>query len=159
MNREPPSSPAMSGAALSSLRLVATRDVPASAEVAERARAFLDGLGCTDRAATQVALVVEEMVSNVAKYAWPDDTPRAFSLEVDARREGGELVVTLTTDDDGTPFDPTQAAPPDLEADLDARPIGGLGIHMIRTMTDRQSYQRIGGRNRFNVVKRCEASP
>jgi anti-sigma regulatory factor (Ser/Thr protein kinase) len=139
--------------------MVATREIPASAELAERTRAFLDALGCTDRAAAQVALIVEEMVSNVAKYAWPDDTPRVFSLEVDARREGGELVVTLTTDDDGTPFDPTEAAPPDLDADLDARPIGGLGIHMIRTMTDRQSYQRVGGRNRFNVVKRCEASP
>ena len=159
MTGEPPADPAMPGAAPYSLRMVATRDVPASAELAERTRAFLNGLGCADRAAMQVALIVEEMVSNVARYAWPDDAPRVFSFEVDARHEGDALVVTLTTDDDGTPFDPTQAAPPDLNADLDARPIGGLGIHMIRTMTDRQSYQRISGRNRFNVVKRCEASP
>ena len=53
----------------------------------------------------------------------------------------GEIV------DEGVPFDPTAAPDPDVEADIDERSIGGLGVHLVKAMVETFQYQRIGERN------------
>jgi serine/threonine-protein kinase RsbW len=142
--------------ALQALRLLGTREPAAVAALAERIEDFARRSGCAAPAAQQLALVAEEILTNIARHAWPDDAPRSFAVEVKARRGEDSVEVTLTTEDDGTPFDPTAAASPDLEAALKDRPIGGLGIHFIRSMSDSQSYSRAGGRNRLTVRKTCQ---
>jgi len=74
------------------------------------------------------------------------------ALTAEARADG--LFVVMTTRDDGVAFDPLAAAP-DLDAGLDDRKLGGLGIHLIREMTDAQRYRREGGWNVLVVDKLC----
>ena len=60
--------------------------------------------------------------------------------------------------DDAAAFDPLRQAPaPDLEASVAARPIGGLGVHLVRRLIDRADYRREAGRNVLRVGKRVTA--
>jgi serine/threonine-protein kinase RsbW len=61
--------------------------------------------------------------------------------------------IELVVEDGGPAFDPLQQATPDLEAALDDRPVGGLGIHLVRQMMDEVAYQRTGQRNRLTMRK------
>ena len=65
--------------------------------------------------------------------------------------EGDEL--TIRVEDDGRAFDPLQAPPPDLDLPLEERPVGGLGIHIVRSVMDAVEYQRRGGRNVLTMRK------
>jgi anti-sigma regulatory factor (Ser/Thr protein kinase) len=56
-------------------------------------------------------------------------------------------------------FDPLAAAPPDLTRPFSERPIGGLGIHLARSMTDAVEYTREDGENRLRLTKRLAAAP
>lgn len=64
--------------------------------------------------------------------------------------------VTVTLTDDGRPFDPLGAAAPDTAGSLEERPIGGLGIHLVRQLMDEVRYQRRADRNIVTLVKRLE---
>lgn len=74
-------------------------------------------------------------------------------MELEAAPEAGGLRVRLTTIDDGTPFDPTVQQDPDIEAAVEDRAIGGLGMFLVRQMTDAQRYAREQGENRFSVER------
>lgn len=93
------------------------------------------------------SLALEEIFTNIIRHAYAD----AGAHEV-------RFVVRLTADhvvlefaDDGRAFDPLAAKPPDLERPHAERPIGGLGIHLVRTLADRVDYARAGGHNRLTV--------
>ena len=62
--------------------------------------------------------------------------------------------VTLTVLDDGAPFDPLSAPSPNADLSIDDRPIGGLGVHMMRKLMDEISYQRRNGQNHIVMTKR-----
>ena len=75
-----------------------------------------------------------------------------------------EVYLTSTTDsvileiaDDGAPFNPLEEAPTaDVTLSLEDRAIGGLGLHLIKTLMDEQGYQRVDGKNLLTLVKRRE---
>ena len=67
-------------------------------------------------------------------------------------REGGELIVTLI--DHGIAFDPTLRKDPDITLSAEDRPIGGLGIFLIKKIMDEVSYQRVDERNVFIMKKK-----
>ena len=100
--------------------------------------------GVTGDLALKLALVLEEAVMNVISHAFagrrPPHTIRV-SLEV------GTAIIAAEITDNGRPFDPSTAPPPDLSAPLEQRDPGGLGIHLIRTMMDRVDYRRAAGQN------------
>jgi len=127
-------------------------------QVMERVRsvqAFLLDAGCAAVAAQQMAVVAEEIFVNIVSDAWPGREPGHCSVDVEVISREDSLQVILRTEDDGIAFDPTQAEPPDLEASLDDRPIGGLGIMLVRSMTDTQVYRRTEGHNILEVGKVC----
>ena len=62
------------------------------------------------------------------------------------------LDFTLT--DSGVPFDPTVASMPDLTLDASERPVGGLGIYLVRSIMDSVSYERVDGKNVLSMIKR-----
>lgn len=92
-------------------------------------------------------LILEEVGLNAMTYGG------ASSVRVIISEEGDR--VTIEISDDGGAFDPLNDAPePDVDAALEERPIGGLGIHLVRTLTNDLSYRREGGRNHLTLVTR-----
>lgn len=101
----------------------------------------------------ELNLVIEELVSNTFNYgAAAGLDPAALRVGVDIARDGG--VVTLRIEDNGRAFDPLQEKPPDLGATLEERSVGGLGIHLVRTLMDEIKYSREGDRNLLVMRKR-----
>ena len=96
----------------------------------------------------KLMLAIEEAVTNVVSYAFAEAPPPHrihLRLDIDADRCTAELV------DNGRPFDPSAAPPPDLTGPLEERDPGGLGIHLIRNMADRVEYRREDGQNRLRI--------
>ena len=65
--------------------------------------------------------------------------------------EEGRLKVKI--EDDAPPFDPTKFQEPDFSADLEERPVGGLGIHLMRSLSDEMRYEYENGKNRLTLIK------
>lgn len=102
--------------------------------------------GLTHELTMELRLLGEEAITNVVKYA------RAESIEVVV--EVSKTSVVLELRDDGQQFDPLSAAAPDLDASVEDRPLGGLGIHLIQTLTDDVSYERDEGWNVLQLTKK-----
>jgi anti-sigma regulatory factor (Ser/Thr protein kinase) len=97
------------------------------------------------RAAHRLALLVEELATNVANHgAAGADGATAVSVAIALEADGVRLVV----EDDGQAFDPLSLPPPDTELPLESRRIGGLGVHLSRQLARSLAYARDGGRNR-----------
>ncbi len=94
-------------------------------------------------------LAIEELVTNCIKYGYDDAGEHI--VEIKLQLSGTELVLTVT--DDGRPFNPLDFPAPDTKLPVEARPIGGLGIHLLRRMSDRMDYLRADGRNCVTVRK------
>jgi anti-sigma regulatory factor (Ser/Thr protein kinase) len=87
-------------------------------------------------------LALEEIFVNICHYAYPDG---AGDAEI-ACSDDGDLFV-LEISDSGRPFDVLSRPEPDTELDIMDRPIGGLGIHLVRKLSDAVSYRRQDERN------------
>ncbi len=100
-------------------------------------------------------LALEEVFMNVVMHGSRDrpDVRAEFTL----RHE--DSWVELTIRDNGAPFDPLAAPEPDVTAPLEDRPIGGLGVHLIRTLMDAVSYALVDGRNVLVLRKHLDAEP
>jgi serine/threonine-protein kinase RsbW len=122
----------------------------------EAIETFMREAGCDAGSIGQFAIVAEEILTNILRDAWAGREQGTCTVDVDALTRADGIHVTMRTEDDGHEFDPTQAEPPDVEASLDERSVGGLGILFIRTMTDKQVYRRADGHNIFEVSKLCQ---
>lgn len=100
----------------------------------------------------QVQLAVEEAVVNVMDYAYPAGTRGELTVEVQADDEQLQFIIR----DTGIPFDPTTT--PEIDTTLSAkdRPIGGLGIHLVRQIMDDVQYRRIGEFNVLTLIKKYQ---
>jgi serine/threonine-protein kinase RsbW len=108
------------------------------------------GLDRNDTWPFHVAL--DEILSNVVKYGQGPDGGGG-RIEIQLRLEGEALEMVLV--DDGPAFDPLEAAAPDTAASLDERPIGGLGIEIVRRLMDSIEYTRLeGGQNCLTMRRR-----
>lgn len=92
-----------------------------------------------------------EHLQNVHDYSG------ASGVDLELETDGSRLRILVS--DDGQPFDPTAAPEPDTTLPIDQRPIGGLGIHMMRRFMDRLEYRREGNRNQLVMVKSLAAVP
>ncbi len=137
------------------LHLVFSGTTPEVMPQVEAIGAFLREVGCTAESAQKLMIVAEEILANIARHAWVGKEAGRCSVDIAAVPKDGSIQVTLRMEDDGLAFDPTRAPEPDLEASLEERAIGGLGIVLIRSMTDAQTYRRSAARNIFEVTKRC----
>ena len=95
-------------------------------------------------------LALDELITNVVNYG--DDNPaEEFGISLTLNQTDDTLTIVL--EDDGEPFDPfSEAAAPDIDAALEDRPIGGLGIHFVKSLTDEVFYERRDERNRVTLI-------
>ena len=101
-------------------------------------------------------MALDDLLNNVVQYAFPND-PTEHTIEVEG--EVRDEYVALTITDDGIPFNPLTVATPDLSLLLHEREIGGLGIHLVRSMFDEVTYHRNVGRNVLTVKKKFVPEP
>lgn len=98
-------------------------------------------------------LALEEIFLNVVFHGQPSDGHQP-SVEVRLDCEGKQ--VTMVILDDGARFDPLSLDTPDVNAPLENRPVGGLGIHLVRTMMDRVVWRNMDGRNELTLTRNVE---
>lgn len=97
-----------------------------------------------------INLVLDEVVTNVIDHGF-DGIDGEPEIRLTMTLEGSDL--TIRVEDNGKAFDPLQAAPPDLDLPLEDRPVGGLGIHIVRSVMNTVEYDRRGGRNLLTMHK------
>lgn len=125
-------------------------------QVLQRIAGEVEGLGqreaWPDSLVFKVNLVLEELGINILSYGgesggtWPE-------FEIVITSEDDSLTIEIS--DKGRPFDPFSDAPkPSLDAGIEDRKVGGLGIHLVQTMMDDLSYEHSGGENRLTMVSR-----
>lgn len=117
--------------------------------IADPVDAELEARDWSLRTRMQVRMAIDELVTNVASYAYQ---PGTGDVTVCADFEGEDLVLTFT--DSGTPYDPTKAREPDVTLPAEERPIGGLGIFLVRKAMDDVAYRREDGKNILTVRKK-----
>ena len=118
---------------------------------------WIDELKLPEELTMPVNLALEEAVSNVMLYAYPDTNNGKVFVEFvrNCTPEGEQL--TFTISDSGIPFDPTQKSEPDLSLPAEERAIGGLGIHLVRQLMDEVQYVREDDKNVLTLVKKLKS--
>ena len=95
-------------------------------------------------------LALEEAVANVIDYAYPEGTEGEVIIDAAVT----DTALTFTITDNGKPFDPTARPEVDINAAVEDRPIGGLGIHLVRQIMDDVRYERRGEKNVLILTKK-----
>ena len=103
-----------------------------------------------------INLALEEAVVNVMEYAYPGrNDGKVFVEYVKVNEEDGQRLV-FTISDSGVPFDPTKRADADITLPAEDRPIGGLGIFLVKQLMDEVRYERCEEKNILTLVKKIE---
>ena len=118
--------------------------------VFDAVRDFGEREGWPTETVFQIDLALEELTLNTINHGHDGGL---HEIEIAVKSEPDAVTIEIT--DDGRPFDPLNDAPqPDVGAAIEDRPVGGLGIHLVRTMMDEMSYRREGDKNRITLVTR-----
>jgi serine/threonine-protein kinase RsbW len=128
-------------------RLTVRADSSAMRQVDDFVAAFISEQGIAADEAARILILLEELLTNLIKYGYPDRAEPG-QAEIVLELNGSRLEIEFI--DDGCAFDPFAVAPPDLDEPLEARPVGGLGLHILRSLTDDSRYER---RNETNVIR------
>ena len=107
---------------------------------------FLEGK-LSPKAVFAAGLALEEMITNTLKYGYDDQAPHQIALRLEIN--AASALITIT--DDGRAFNPLLAPPPDTAKPMEERPIGGLGLHLVRGLVDSIDYQRLEGKNVLQI--------
>lgn len=93
--------------------------------------------------AFQINLCLEELITNTISYGYPEGGEHEIMVDMVLQEE----MLIITIHDDGLAFNPLAHAEPDLNMNIADRPIGGLGIHLVRKMMDAIEYRHQAGKN------------
>lgn len=110
----------------------------------------LEKLDCPVKARRQIDVAIDELFGNIARYAYSPDVGKAtvrFSVEEKP------LEVTITFIDNGVPFNPLEKSNPDTHLSAEERPIGGLGIFLVKKSMDMVEYEYKNGQNILKIKK------
>ena len=89
-------------------------------------------------------VVADEIYSNIVHYSGAKTAEILFRNDTDS--------ITLVFEDDGKPYNPMEAEEPDITAGAEDRPIGGLGLFMVRKMAEDVQYEYTSGKNQMTVI-------
>ena len=100
--------------------------------------------GFPEQRAQEIEMAAEEVLVNIIRYAYPEESPG--EVELRGRALSGDEFM-LEFEDGGVPFDPTSLPPPDVNLPLSQREVGGLGFFLVRKMVNEVRYRREKNRN------------
>ncbi|MBP5424774.1 MAG: ATP-binding protein [Prevotella sp.] len=118
--------------------------------VAEFMETVCDELQLDMHVAMKLQVAMEEMVTNVIFYAYPEGT----SADITLIAESDDKEVTFVLSDSGKPFDPTAKENADLDVNPMDREQGGMGILIVKNIMNEVSYQRLGDMNQLTMKKK-----
>ena len=121
-------------------------------KVAQFIEEISEELGLSMELQMNLNLVMEEMVTNVIFYAYPQD--EEADIELLAKSDGKELTFVLS--DQGKEFDPTAKEDNDLSVNPAERDLGGMGIFIVKNIMNKVTYQRLEGKNLLTMTKGIE---
>ena len=121
-------------------------------KVAQFVEEIGEELGLSMELQMNLNLVMEEMVTNVIFYAYPQD--EEADIELLAKSDGKELTFVLS--DQGKEFDPTAKEDADLDVNPADRELGGMGIFIVKNIMNKVTYQRLEGKNLLTMTKGLE---
>ncbi len=129
-------------------------DLSALARLAQVVQEFGAAHALGENLRNRLNLVLDELITNSISYALPEVADPELRLRLVVDRDA----VVAQLEDNGAAFNPFEEAPePDTSQELAERPVGGLGIFLVKQLSDSSAYERIGGRNRItlrNVIGR-----
>jgi sigma-B regulation protein RsbU (phosphoserine phosphatase) len=129
--------------------LTLKNDVRQVKQLNEFIKSVAEQLGMDASLAKKLRLAVEEAVVNVIDYAYPPGTEGDITVRAMANNQRLKLIIS----DEGTPFDPTEKALADTTLSAEERPVGGLGILLVRKLMDSINYEYIDGKNVLTLRK------
>ncbi len=115
-------------------------------DLTERAGDFLEHGGVDKRAAHHVAMILEELLTNLGTHGGVVDDPATVRISIESDCVLVEII------DSGPAFDPRSASDPDLERSAEDRIVGGLGLFLMRKLASDLGYVRNEGRNRTSFA-------
>jgi anti-sigma regulatory factor (Ser/Thr protein kinase) len=121
---------------------------------AQLAREFGARHGLSSATIHDLCVAFDEVISNIVKYGYRDDARHEIGVQLEIA--GADVVAEIV--DDGVAFDPLSVPPPQLEGGIDERPIGGLGIYLLRQLMSEVRYARRGDRNVLMMKKRISGN-
>ena len=104
--------------------------------------------------ANQIKLAVEEAVINIIDYAYSNGTEGNIDITIEADEDRIRFILT----DSGAGFDPTSVSKADTTLSIEDRPIGGLGVLLVRNLMDSINYERIDGKNILTLCKQYDTN-
>jgi anti-sigma regulatory factor (Ser/Thr protein kinase) len=113
---------------------------------------FSNQLGLTKKCNCEIDLVLEELFTNIISYGHADKSEHWIKFTIS--HKNGTLIIRI--EDDGMPFNPTKASSPDLKCPLDDRPIGGLGVPLVKHLMNDITYERSGNKNVLTMKKKIQ---
>jgi serine/threonine-protein kinase RsbW len=120
----------------------------------QRLSRFVERFGEAHRLSTDetldINLILDEVVINIIVHGCDDE--HGHEIHVQLALDADTL--TIQVDDDGVPFNPVEAPPPNLDLPIEERPVGGLGIHIVRSLVDTIDHRRDDGRNVLTMTKK-----
>jgi serine/threonine-protein kinase RsbW len=122
-------------------------------QLADRVEAFAERHALAPAVRRDLHLAVDECVNNIVRHA----QPRHPAVTVDMTVAAGTLQIRIV--DDGEAFDPKSRPAPDTTLSLAERPVGGLGIYLVRQLMTDVQYRRVRGRNHLTLRRRLDAVP
>ena len=137
------------------LTLRIANDLAELTRVAESVDEFCAAQDLPPDCSFKLNIALEELLTNTISYGYDDGQRHEIALDV--ALDNDDLIAELS--DDARAFDPLQAPPPDLDSPIEDRRIGGLGVHLVKTMMDEVSYAYRDSRNHVRLRKRIAADP
>ena len=130
-------------------RLILHNDIQQIPQLADFLETIAYEMNLEQSLVLSLNLALEEAVTNVILYAYPKGADGLVDIEAIMKEKSLEFIIS----DSGTPFDPTAAPTADVSLSAEDRPIGGLGIFLVRQIMDDVRYERVDGKNRLLITK------
>jgi serine/threonine-protein kinase RsbW len=128
-------------------------DVAALTEAQEAIEAFARAHDIPERIAFALDLVMDEVISNIINHGF---APEQSERWIQCRAAAGPTRIAIVFTDNGRPFDPlTEAPEANLTSAIEDRTIGGLGVHLVKTLADETQYSEQNGENTLELAWSC----
>jgi len=132
-----------------SITIICKNEVPETERVLRAVTQFCDLHQAPPRALHAITLALDEILTNVIRYAHNDGAAHEITVRVEHTTKG----LTAEIEDDGKAFNPLAAPPVDVTKPLSEREVGGLGIHLVRSLMNDVAYERRDGKNVLTITR------